>query len=82
VVLQMIDVAHFWTLPSRQQDEPNPDGSVTVGLDGAQWVMEGVKDGKYHVVDRWSPSCGEYKGMCMCLVIDLGRLRLLYEDVY
>lgn len=24
------------------------------GLDGSLWLLEGVKDGKYHVVERWS----------------------------
>ena len=30
-----------------------------VGVDGAQWIFEGVKDSTYHVVDRWSPDNGE-----------------------
>lgn len=36
----------FWDLPSTVEDSE---------LDGAQWIVEGVKDGKYHIVDRWSP---------------------------
>lgn len=26
-----------------------------LGVDGSRWVIEGVENGKYHVVDRWSP---------------------------
>ena len=27
----------------------------SLGLDGAQWIVEGLSNGKYHIVDRWSP---------------------------
>ena len=33
-------------------DSPS-DG--TIGLDGAQWVLEGLSAERYHVVNRWSP---------------------------
>jgi hypothetical protein len=29
-----------------------------MGWDGATWIIEGVKDGKYHVVERWSSDDG------------------------
>jgi hypothetical protein len=77
VLLEMINTARFWTLPTRENSDLN-----LIHLDGAQWVMEGVKDGKYHVVDRWSPKCGEYKAVCTRFLINLGGLKLLYEDVY
>ena len=35
----------------------NMDGFIDRhGLDGAQWIVEGVKNTRYHVVDRQSPS--------------------------
>ncbi len=74
---EIIEGAQFWNLPTREDVDPN-----FVGLDGARWIMEGVKGGKYHVVDRWSPEGGRYKRLCTYFLIDLGRLRLLYEDVY
>jgi hypothetical protein len=24
------------------------------GTDGAQWIVEALREGRYHVVDRWS----------------------------
>jgi hypothetical protein len=36
----------FWDMPSSEE---------TAGLDGSQAVFEGARDGRYHVVDRWSP---------------------------
>jgi hypothetical protein len=39
--------ADFWNM---QPDEPSR------GLDGAEWILEGVRDGKYHMVVRWCPA--------------------------
>lgn len=32
-----------------------PTQEVSDGLDGADWVLEGVQDGEYHIVSRWCP---------------------------
>jgi hypothetical protein len=42
----LLDQSHFWTTPTELPSR---------GLDGAEWIMEGVKDGKYRVVVRWCP---------------------------
>jgi hypothetical protein len=49
--LHLLDKANFWHLPVR-------DGRL--GIDGATVIIEGVKDGKYQVVKRWSPEQGAY----------------------
>ena len=36
--------------------------------DGAQWIMEGYREGRYHVVDRQSPASGAYRDACMYLL--------------
>lgn len=48
--LGLLQKSAFWDMPSKKVDE--------AGYDGAQWVLEGQASGKYHVVDRWSPSDG------------------------
>ena len=40
----------LWAVP---QLEPQ---STAMGRDGAQWILEGVRAGRYNVADRWSPS--------------------------
>ena len=35
---------------------PEFDGNF--GLDGSTWMIDGVKDGKYYIVHRWSPASG------------------------
>jgi hypothetical protein len=51
----------FW----RQPTVPPPGGGM--GVDGAQWIYEGVANGRYHVVDRWSPQRGGSDGRLRAL---------------
>ena len=38
---------------AEKEREPNQKGELTVCLDGSEWVLEGVKNGKFHAVDRY-----------------------------
>jgi hypothetical protein len=38
----------FWDLES----------NAAMGLDGSEWILEGVRNGKYHFVYEWSPKKG------------------------
>jgi hypothetical protein len=53
---QALNAAQFWALSTAGEE---------VGLDGAQWLIEGRRGQTYHAIDRWSP-----RGA----VHDLGRL--------
>ena len=44
---RLLDNSNFWQLPETSE--------AVSGFDGASWVLEAVRDGQYHVVDRWSP---------------------------
>ena len=46
-VLALIEEASFWKMTT--QGGPQ-------GLDGAEWVLEGVQGGQYHIVTRWDAS--------------------------
>jgi hypothetical protein len=76
-VLDRIDELKFWSLPTTFPADPN-----VVGVDGAEWIFEGVKNSKYHVVDRWSLEKGEVHALGIMMLIDLAKLKLLYQDVY
>jgi hypothetical protein len=41
-----LDAAHFCDLPTE---------SPRRGLDGAQWILEGARNDRYHIAVRWSP---------------------------
>jgi hypothetical protein len=66
----------FWDLPAYEKPHESVD------LDGAQWVLEGVKDGKYHLTRRWSPANGPVRTLGIVMLIDVAKLKLLYQDVY
>lgn len=46
----------FWTMASTE-----PSG----GKDGARWVLEATKNGRYSVVDRWSPKDGAIRDLAL-----------------
>ena len=50
---KLLNDANYWQLPT---------GSKS-GRDGAFWVLEAVKDKRYHVVQRWSPENGKYRNL-------------------
>lgn len=65
-LLEKIKNEKFWTLQSRGKSG---------GLDGSEWIIEGVKKGKYHLVDRWTPETGSIR------VLGLNFIRLSKEKI-
>lgn len=55
-----LDALKFWALPARD--------NTRTGFDGSQWILEGVKGGRYHVVDRWTPERGPFRNLMLELV--------------
>jgi hypothetical protein len=55
--------AGFWTLPTRQRE---PFGGIT--LDAGTFIVEGVSDGRYHAVIRYSPLRGEFVDLCAAML--------------
>jgi hypothetical protein len=45
-------------LLTRTQVLAQSPSDCTLGLDGAEWIVEGVDEQGYHFVDRWSPDSG------------------------
>ncbi len=72
--LTLLEKADFWKMASNNED---------LGRDGAQWILEGVKESRYHIVDRSSPREGEYREACIFLLklsgIDIDKLK---DDLY
>lgn len=70
--LKKVSAAGFWNLPSRDDRR---------GFDGSRWIIEGVTQGRYHVVDRWSPNSGSYQNLGL-LLIQLADLKLDSKEIY
>ena len=71
--MRHLDDSCYWQLPTR-------DDSVA-GLDGSQWIFEGVKGGRYHVVDRWTPQNGSYRELCL-YALKLSGLKIDTSELY
>jgi hypothetical protein len=70
-----IKKVQFWELPPHESSE-------TVGCDGSQWIIEGVKNGKYHVVDRWTPGKGAVHELGLLFVSGLANMRIPKDELY
>jgi len=72
--LAMLIRLGFWSLPSHINDQ--------TGTDGSQWVIEGVKEGKYHVVDRWSPDAGAVRELGLSLALEMAYMNVPKDELY
>ncbi len=72
--LAQVKRASFWSLPSHVDDQ--------TGTDGSQWIIEGVKGGKYHVVDRWSPNEGAVRELGLALALRIGQMKIQKGEIY
>lgn len=68
-----IQSINFWEMPTTESK------TGFVGLDGAQWILEGKSPGKYHYVDRWSG--GAIKEFCLKL-LKLTDLEIKPKEIY
>lgn len=71
--LGQIKSGGFWDLPSYD---------TVMGFDGAEWIIEGVKNGTYHVVNRWSPTQGPVYELGSTLAMTLAKLKIPKNEFY
>ena len=64
----------FWQIES-PHGEPG-------GCDGAEWIIEGVRDGTYRIVSRWSPTGGPVRGLGLFMLKDLAGLKIPADEIY
>ena len=72
--LDQVNALGFWQL--------SPQEDPVAGPDGARWIVEGVKDGQYHVAHRWTPQNGAVRTLGLALAIDLGHLKIPADEIY
>jgi len=71
--IALADKARFWQMPI---------DAYRNGKDGAEWIMEGVRDKQYHWVNRWSPAdTDNFKSTCEYL-LKLSKVRLNSKRFY
>ena len=66
-LLHILEKTDFWNIPTKDDRS---------GCDGSEWIFEGIKDGNYHMMYRWSPDDGP------ALELGLFFIDLYGGDVY
>jgi hypothetical protein len=67
----------FWTRPATD--------TAHQGLDGAEWIIEATRKGRYTIVARWAPATSESAAFMRRLGLELlrlGRVSVPAADVY
>jgi hypothetical protein len=65
--LELIEKANFWSMSTVSNDQRQV-------YDGVPWILEGHRDGKYHVVIRDDWPSGPSNELLRYLTIDLGKV--------
>jgi hypothetical protein len=69
---QQLEAIQFWTAPSEVEHH---------GKDGAEWILEGWRDGAHHATTRWSPETGAYREAGL-FFLRLSGLPIPEDDIY
>ena len=71
--LSLIEIADYWNLSTNEIVPKNE-----ARMDGARYIIEAIDNGKYHVVDRWSPYSTTYDKFAKCAgyLIELSGLKI------
>jgi hypothetical protein len=78
-LLERIESVGFWTQPLHG---PEPK---LITLDGAEWIVEGIKGGEYHIIDRYAPRPADGDAAYILgttMAFDLARLRIKPSEIY
>jgi hypothetical protein len=62
----LLQQSSYWTQPTTIDD---------LGNDGAQWILEGAKEGRYHIVDRWTPKTDDPHRKACWYLLELSGLK-------
>ena len=74
-VHDMVRATDFWSSPT---ELPRPGHQ----FDGAEWILEGASNGRYHVVDRWSPRDRAFRDLALYLVFDIAKFHIARDEIY
>jgi hypothetical protein len=81
-VMKQLESIKFWSMTTEESSEgfqgveagqPGYTQVPLPKLDGAGWLLEGLSEGEYHVVDRQSPANDSYSQLCRYL-LQLGKV--------
>lgn len=71
--VSLIEQAGFWNMTT--------EGEASGGMDGAEWVLEGVQNGQYHIVTRWDASRTSF-GRALLELLQLSNYNPPKAEIY
>jgi hypothetical protein len=81
-LVSLLAAADFWSMPYLDKEpQPNDKGEVEICLDGSEWVLEGVKEGKFHAVNRYCPADKRFQEIGSYLA-KLSGLKIKERELY
>jgi hypothetical protein len=69
--LKLLDDSRFWSMPTRK-----PLDLKRVLMGDTSWMLEGSKEGRYHIIDRGASELGPLKDPMVFLLIGLAKVDL------
>ena len=64
----------FWNLAPVEKNE-------NIYLDGSDWLLEGIRHGKYHAVSQWSPQESPFRDTALYM-LRLTEMEIENEEIY
>ncbi|NLT68161.1 MAG: carboxypeptidase regulatory-like domain-containing protein [Acidobacteria bacterium] len=75
-------IPKIWEQPYEFGQTMGIDGSILIGLDGATWTVEAIKDGRCHLATRWSPESNDPVRQFAETLINLSGKRFYHDEFY
>jgi hypothetical protein len=71
-----IEEINFWQLRTEKKED--------LGSDGSEWIIEAVKENKYHMVTRWTPSIDRQEnfGIIGKYLLSLSKIPIEKDEMY
>lgn len=81
----LVEKINYWKMEAKEKDvlpkkEKGVIETVLIKSGGAHWILEGVRRGRYHFVDRWSPDQKNVFRQCCEYLLELSNLKL--KEIY
>lgn len=73
-IVTKINASAFWKMPAYSREQ--------AGDDGAEWVMEAVDHGRYHLVSEWTPAKGAIHDLGTFFLFDLAKIAVPNREMY
>jgi hypothetical protein len=71
----------FWAMPTEEGVKQDEKGNRVLRVDGAEWLLEGADQHRYHAVTRWfHHDYPSFEQACVCLIVWSG-LNASLEDM-